>query len=57
MYLADDLYLKTWPVCNFENWPFSVYVVEASESYEGLVSSEGTVASSVSSSYKYAKQK
>ena len=30
------LYLKPWPVRIFKEWPFSVYIVAASESDEGL---------------------
>ena len=30
-------YLKPWPVCIFEDFPFSLYIVAASESDEGLV--------------------
>ena len=30
-------YLKSWPVCIFEDFPFSLYIVAASESDEGLV--------------------
>ena len=30
-------YLKTWPVCIFKDFPFSLYIVAASESNEGLV--------------------
>ena len=34
---TSSLYLKPWPVCIFEDWPFSLYFVAASESDEGLV--------------------
>ena len=34
---TSDLFLRFWPVCIFENQPFSLYIVAASESYEGLV--------------------
>ena len=30
-------FLKTWPVCIFEDFPFSLYIVAASESDEALV--------------------
>ena len=30
-------YLKLWPVCIFEDFPFSLYIVAAAESDEGLV--------------------
>ena len=33
----SSLYLKPWPVCIFEDCPFSLYIVAASESDEGLV--------------------
>ena len=32
-----SLYLKPWPVRIFEDWPFSLYIIAASESDEGLV--------------------
>ena len=32
-----SFYLKPWPVCLFKDWPFSFYIVTASESDEGLV--------------------
>ena len=32
-----SLYLKPWTVRIFEDWPFSMYIVAASESDEGLV--------------------
>ena len=31
-------HLKPWPVHIFDDWPFSLYIVTASESDEGLVS-------------------
>ena len=34
---TSSLYLKTWPVHIFEDWPFSLYFGAASESDEGLV--------------------
>ena len=33
----SSLYLKPWPVCIFKDWPFSLYIVTASESDEGLI--------------------
>ena len=33
---TSSLYLKPWPVCIFEDWRFSLYIVAASESDEGL---------------------
>ena len=36
-FLKDPVYLKPWPVRIFEDWPFSSYIVAASESDEGLV--------------------
>ena len=35
---TSSLYLKPWPVRIFKDWPFSLYVVSAFESDEGLVS-------------------
>ena len=35
--LDGSLYLKPWPVRIFEDSPFSLYIVAASESDEGLV--------------------
>ena len=34
---TSSFYLKPWPVCIFEDWRFSLYIVTASESNEGLV--------------------
>ena len=34
---TSSLYLKPWPVRIFEDFPFSLYIVAASESDEGLV--------------------
>ena len=34
---TSSFYLKPWPVCIFKDFPFSLYVVAASESDEGLV--------------------
>ena len=34
---TSSLYLKSWPVRIFEDWPFSLYIVAASKSNEGLV--------------------
>ena len=34
---TSSLYLKPWPVCIIKDYPFSLYVVAASESDEGLV--------------------
>ena len=34
---TSSFYLKPWPVRIFENFPFSLYIVAASESDEGLV--------------------
>ena len=34
---TSSLYLKPWPVRIFEDWPFSLYIVTASKSNEGLV--------------------
>ena len=34
---TSSLHLKPWTVCIFKNWPFSFYIVTASESNEGLV--------------------
>ena len=34
---TSSLYLKLWPVRIFEDLPFSLYIVLASESYKGLV--------------------
>ena len=34
---TSSLYLKPWPVRIFEDSPFSLYIVAASESDEGLV--------------------
>ena len=34
---TSSFYLKPWPVCIFEDFPFSLYIVAASESDEGLV--------------------
>ena len=34
---TSSFYLKPWPVRIFEDFPFSLYIVEASESDEGLV--------------------
>ena len=35
---TSSFYLKPWPVSIFEDFPFSLYIVAASESDEGLVS-------------------
>ena len=35
---TSSFYLKPWPVCIFEDWPSSLYIVADSESGEGLVS-------------------
>ena len=35
---TSSFYLKPWPVRIFEDFPFSLYIVAASESDEGLVS-------------------
>ena len=34
---TSSFYLKPWPVRIFEGFPFSLYIVAASESDEGLV--------------------
>ena len=34
---TSSFYLKPWPVCIFKDFPFSLYIVAASESDEGLV--------------------
>ena len=34
---TSSFYLKPWPVCIFEDFLFSLYIVTASESDEGLV--------------------
>ena len=34
---TSSFYLKPWPVRIFEDYPFSLYIVAASESDEGLV--------------------
>ena len=34
---TSSLYLKPWQVYIFEDWPFSLYIVAASESDEGLI--------------------
>ena len=34
---TSSLYSKPWSVCIFEDWPFSLYIVAAFESNEGLV--------------------
>ena len=34
---TSSFYLKPWPVRIFEDFPFSLYIVAASESAEGLV--------------------
>ena len=34
---TSSFYLKPWPVCIFEDFPFRLYIVAASESDEGLV--------------------
>ena len=34
---TSSIYLKPWPLRIFEHWPFSLYIVTASESDEGLV--------------------
>ena len=33
----SSLYLKPWPVRTFKDWPFSFYIVTASESDKGLI--------------------
>ena len=35
---TSSFYLKPWPIRIFEDFPFSLYIVAASESDEGLVS-------------------
>ena len=35
--VTSSFYLKPWPVRIFEDYPFSLYIVAASESDEGLV--------------------
>ena len=35
--MTSSFLLKPWPVCIFEDFPFSLYIVAASESDEGLV--------------------
>ena len=34
---TSSFYLKPWPIHTFEDFPFSLYIVAASESDEGLV--------------------
>ena len=34
---TSSFYLKPWPVRIFKDFPFCLYIVAASESYEGLV--------------------
>ena len=34
---TNSIYLKPWPVCIFEDWLFSLFIVTYSESNEGLV--------------------
>ena len=36
-WMTSSFYLKLWPVRIFEDFPFSLYIVAASESDEGLV--------------------
>ena len=36
-WMTSSFYLKLWPVRIFEDFPFSLYIVTASESDEGLV--------------------
>ena len=39
---TSSLYFKPWPVHILEHWPFSLYIVGASESDEGLVHKKNT---------------